>query len=692
MSAARKKDEQARGRLLAAWEQPDNAGDAVGLIASTFTFDASFFEEELLARFLGMESAPDDGRAWLVEREERLGRTLAVVLADRRHVSRSTTLAWDLLPVPVPGSACQHAKITVLAWERWIRVVVGSANLTEAAYRRNLETFAVLDFVPEGDVPREVLTELLAYLRRMTERVFESRGGDGGARNSARDRALATIEAVAALSRKLDLPKDWPRSGTRVVPVLLEPERGEGVLTQMRAIWGDRPLPEYVWVLSPFWPKEDARGAQTLVRELVLHMAARGERALDLFAIGEQDAATQTWLLEAPESLREAAKAEPRLELSFHPVVAQQDGEKRPLHAKSMLWGRNEQRELLLIGSSNASASGLGLAGAPRNLEANLAFVPTHVDETTSWFGRCFPETPEVEDVRLIGANRDARDDEGGAPPPPWFFRWAGLAKTEHGAELQVDLDGDEPCDWWIAANDEKLRATAAEYARAGRPRPWRFAIDRSSPPPVLVDVHWKTGEDWHLGHLPVNALDAESRTRPDLWRDLDLDSLLELLASGGHVHRMLARLLRRREGVRGAGLAPELDPHRRVDTSGFLMQRIRRISRALEGLRVRLTQPVMSEAALEWRFQGPLSPTNLARRLVESAPMEEDRAFLVAELALVVGDAGRKVPTPGVRAELVRARYKAAVVELRALAPALPAAAPIGRYLGKAFQQAGAS
>ena len=143
-----KKDKSIRARLLEAWEPPPNAGEPIGLITSSFNFDPGFFEEELVGRFLCVESSPADARPYLVERETRLGEVPVVVLADRRHVARTKTLAWDLLGVPVVNGCCQHAKVSVLAWKRAIRLIVGSANLTEAAYRSNLETFCVFDFTP----------------------------------------------------------------------------------------------------------------------------------------------------------------------------------------------------------------------------------------------------------------------------------------------------------------------------------------------------------------------------------------------------------------------------------------------------------------------------------------------------------------------------------------------------------------
>lgn len=68
----RKRDlEAGRGRILDAWVPPEDAGDAMGCLATTYTFEAAFFEAECLGRFLGLETDPDEsGAAYLIEREE----------------------------------------------------------------------------------------------------------------------------------------------------------------------------------------------------------------------------------------------------------------------------------------------------------------------------------------------------------------------------------------------------------------------------------------------------------------------------------------------------------------------------------------------------------------------------------------------------------------------------------------------
>ena len=56
-------------------------------MATTFTFDSVFFEEECLTRFAQVESDPQqDGPAYLIEREEKLaGLACAAVLVDQHR-------------------------------------------------------------------------------------------------------------------------------------------------------------------------------------------------------------------------------------------------------------------------------------------------------------------------------------------------------------------------------------------------------------------------------------------------------------------------------------------------------------------------------------------------------------------------------------------------------------------------------
>ena len=91
---------------------PENAGTAVGCVATSYTFDTIFFEEECLGRFVQIESDPSgDGPAYLIEREEKLvGLVAATVYVDKKHCTGSRSIRWDMVPVR-SGSGAFHPKM-----------------------------------------------------------------------------------------------------------------------------------------------------------------------------------------------------------------------------------------------------------------------------------------------------------------------------------------------------------------------------------------------------------------------------------------------------------------------------------------------------------------------------------------------------------------------------------------------------
>ena len=154
-------------RLLDHWIPPEAAGDPVGCVATTFTFAPDFFEEHCLSRFLRLETDPrEDGAAYLIEREEKLAVSKVFVLVDRAHADGSQSPRWDVISVRSPVGIF-HPKIALLAWHEWIRLIIGSANLTKPGYRENQEVFGVLDFHNGGVVPINVLTECLQFIQRV---------------------------------------------------------------------------------------------------------------------------------------------------------------------------------------------------------------------------------------------------------------------------------------------------------------------------------------------------------------------------------------------------------------------------------------------------------------------------------------------------------------------------------------------
>src|SRR6266511_781790 len=151
-------------RLLDHWSAPDGAGAPIACLATTFTFDADFFAQDCLARFLSLSTVAGEGDpissvAAVLEEEDRLSEAQVTVLVDRSSPAEKRNLRWDLLPVRAPGGLL-HAKVAVLLWEHAARVIVGSANLTAAGYRQQVEIALAVDLHDGCEVPADLLHDL----------------------------------------------------------------------------------------------------------------------------------------------------------------------------------------------------------------------------------------------------------------------------------------------------------------------------------------------------------------------------------------------------------------------------------------------------------------------------------------------------------------------------------------------------
>jgi len=259
---ARRSKDTIERRLASSWNAPtvlpeDVDGTGCGhpraCLATTYTFHAGFFESDLLPRFLGLRfDHTERERAFVIERERALGAVQATVLVDQEHVDGSqSTLRWDQMPVDVPGGV-QHAKVSVLMWERCVRLIVASANLTRQGYRRNREIAGVIDFFDSvQSAPRSLGESVLDF--------FEDLLASGWVRagNEAQDRLVGAVgEIRRSLRAWRRMPADFtPRELPRVAFIAglpARPGRGQrSPLGQMITQWGARRAND-VTVMTPF--------------------------------------------------------------------------------------------------------------------------------------------------------------------------------------------------------------------------------------------------------------------------------------------------------------------------------------------------------------------------------------------------------------------------------------------------------
>ncbi len=670
------------GKILEAWEQPAAAGEPIGCIATTFTFVPDFFETECLSRFLGLETEPSDGAAYLIEREEKLAQlACAAALVDQHHARGVRNLRWDLLSARVPVGIL-HAKISLLLWSRRARLMVSSANLTPDGYRHNHEVFGALDYFENSDAPLPVLRETIDFLKYAVS--FAS--------SDASDAGPATTRWNEFLDKVFKKTRRWgvsvARRGfshARVFPILSGPRR-QNVIQTLRKIWPETALPNYAFIVSPFFDPPDV--PNTPARELWKMMRTRGSKTVQFEVTGEDVPGQRMPLLRAPQSLLDAHPANSSPAETLFQRLKLEPG--RPLHSKCM-WLQNDRWSLYQMGSSNFTTAGLGLGRSP-NLEANLAYVFCHSRNPKG--GRLLAsgwlDSEAVSRFRLL---TDAVEEDGQDAPTgceillPKQFGEA-VFSVENGRPLvELTFHGHPPRGWALLLEDEnKSIYRERDWFQAGRKSrirlPWPGAR-----PPSAFQVRWKDsgGSAW----WPVNISDAAALPPPEELRQLSLEELVEVLTSAGPLHQAMRRLLQRREQTNNDG--PIVDPHRRVDTSGFLLQRTRRVTWALAALRQRLEQPAASLESLHWRLRGPVGVERLAAAIAREAKSDQERCFLLAELAVELARVRPQSSPGGLKSAQIKSELMAIIRELRSetMPKAKLLAIPLRKYAEKAFREA---
>lgn len=658
----RREQKPGYGKILDAWTPPEDAGEPVGCVATSFTFSPALFEEECLSRFLQLDSdAIEDGAAYLVEREEKLSQLVcAAALVDQHHARGVRSLRWDFLPARLPSRCILHAKVALLLWSRYARVIVASANLTEDGYRRNHEVFGVLDYFADSEMPLTVLDDILDFLREAAEYAVAP---DRRA-SPAVDRWRAFLERARTDARRWGM-NEAPRlhAKPRVFPVITGPAR-ENAFSRLRTLWPSKNPPNFAAVISPFF---DPVGAvNPPARELWRLLRQRGDATLEFNLTTEEVPGERALMLHAPESLLTSQPAGRAGTRTIIRRLRLEEG--RPLHAKK-LWLENDSFLLLMMGSSNFTSAGLGL-GETKNLEANLAYAVSLQNEDdvraleNAWLPvEDVPDNIELRWQPLIDDDQDSADDSLRGLPIEFDEATFGSDEAQRGF-IQLTFIGAPPAGWMLHVEDEReVFLKEDDWVVKGAPPQLRIAWDRERPPSGFC-VKW--GDATCFAWWPVNVCDGAALPPPAELKDLPLDVLIEVLTSARPLHQALQRWLRRRQESKQDGTVVALDSHKRVDTSGFLLQRTRRVSDALRALRQRLERPAVSKQALAWRLRGPVGALALAQAIGREARSEEERCFLLTELCLELNRIQPRTAPGSLSAEQVRTALAELAKEIR--------------------------
>lgn len=520
-----KKTQAARsgtGKLLDAWSPPDDAGDPIGCVATSFTFSAAFFEEECLARFLALEmDAKEAPTAYLIEREEKLSQVLcAAALVDQHHARSTRSLRWDLLSARLPNGIL-HAKVSLLVWAHHVRLIVASANLTEPGYRLNHEVFATLDYAAGSTAPLSVLDELIEFLRESGKLAMP-----GGNRSSpAIERWHQLLDRASTMSREWGVDVRPRAADQPHVFALLSGPQTSTVLQQLGGKRVDQSPLRLACVVSPFF--DDATRHNQPAVQIWSLLKQRGGATVEYYVTSEEVPGEDTLRLHVPDL--SGAKPDNRelLEIRFQRLQLEDD---RPLHAKC-LWFQNEHTILHVIGSSNFTSAGLGI-GKVKNVEANLCFEVNRERQPQSAAALADAWLPWADlptDMQLsFEQRRDHEDDPAGAediPLPTAFVEAIFSLDDQQRGKLDFVFDltaEDWPPEWLLCIEDRGEKFVSDDQWRAaGKPSTWRVAWQRQRPPSGFEVVGPAgAGSAW----WPVNVQNSLALPPPDELKNLPLE------------------------------------------------------------------------------------------------------------------------------------------------------------------------
>ncbi len=131
-------------------------GGCLGAVFLTYTFDALFFEEEVLAVVLKLQEPAEATRRFLDEGRRRLAETPVLVIADAGMLRGGQRLPYDLLRAR--PERLFHPKLALLLYNDCARIMIGSGNLTPGGHGDNAELAAVLalDYTDDAALLREI--------------------------------------------------------------------------------------------------------------------------------------------------------------------------------------------------------------------------------------------------------------------------------------------------------------------------------------------------------------------------------------------------------------------------------------------------------------------------------------------------------------------------------------------------------
>jgi phosphatidylserine/phosphatidylglycerophosphate/cardiolipin synthase-like enzyme len=349
-------------RLIGCVAPHEDWGELQGLLATSYEFQSDFLETDFLPSVFSLGAWDDRRQTSRIAMERRLAEmTGAVILLDPHgYRTRPRSLRIEVKPAPAPSRGKLHAKILVLVHEKAVRLLVGSHNLTEPGWRKNLEISTVLTAGPGQTGQISLIREALETGREILQPWWSA------AAQGFHELALTRLNTFGA-GQTLETD-EFVWSG---------PERP--LWRRFLDRWPASERIKAITILSPFWSEESSSNPINRLLDILDEREQLGtDSRIRLIAETEPGSRRPQLPVEMVKAL--AKRGGVTIEAAaFDPLVPgeefqTEDNEiRRQLHAK-MVCVEGEKTIQTYLGSANFTRRGwgLGASSSQLNIEAGV--------------------------------------------------------------------------------------------------------------------------------------------------------------------------------------------------------------------------------------------------------------------------------------------------------------------------------
>lgn len=615
--------EDITGRKLIDRLIPDERlGAMIGLVATTYEMQPDFLEMDFLPSLFRLGAWDDRSWATRIGMERKLAEleVASVFMDSRCYRGRPRSLRLELLPVAVPRGTALHAKVTLILFEKAVRVIVGSSNLTEPGYRKNREVIAVV-----------TATESLKE-----EAIIIKQGLDG---MEILMGEWLTAEAKKLIVRAREMLQAWSGGISNGQTTFQWSGGTTRLWREVLEKWPTDDLIKQATIISPFWSADAGTTLHAFISEVRQRGLVDPKCEVRLLTEAFVDPERQ-YLPVLPESYAQYEWDKLGIKVSAQAVdpsvLPKEVGDvkgftgTRRLHAKVVLL-QGSRNNLAYLGSANFTAHGWGFLGdgALANIEAGL--IVRRLVENQE-LQTILPETigDPVDLTAAKATDLRAPEGQGDALPWPEFIKRAVLIAKDNSSgdrlALEIEVVADSANRNWSvrlpAKDDLPLELLLSdEQTRSATGAVFDIELTGSVLNRLLVDqeltIFWKECPEGRA--IPLNV-SGQARDR------LPISPGRHKLEESGLLSYYQGKvawedLFPDPEKAPSDGGSPPVTPANvsLVDKSKIQSYQIREFVEALTGITEDLKAATQSEPSMRLALMGPVSPVALARTVIEA-------------------------------------------------------------------------